>query len=58
MHADAMPDADRSTLARPDDVAARILTIVERGAAIPNGARLIASDFPKAGDLAALEEAS
>jgi len=58
MHADAMPDADRATLARPDDVAARILTIVERGAAIPNGARLIASDFPKAGDLAALEEAS
>ena len=30
MHADAVPDADRSTLARPDDVAARIVAILER----------------------------
>lgn len=47
MHADAMPEADRTTLARPSDVAVSILEIVkksERGE-IANGARLLASDF-------------
>jgi NAD(P)-dependent dehydrogenase (short-subunit alcohol dehydrogenase family) len=51
MHADALPDADRATLARPEDVAARIVRIIERSSAIANGARLIASEI-------ALEEAA
>lgn len=58
MHADAMPDADRATLAKPSDVAARILTIVKRGASIANGARLSASDFPVKEEAASLEKAS
>jgi NAD(P)-dependent dehydrogenase (short-subunit alcohol dehydrogenase family) len=44
MHADAMPDADRSTLARPENVAARIVTLL-RDRSIPNGARVAAADF-------------
>lgn len=46
MHADAIPDADRSTLARPADVAARIVTTVERDDLAPSGARVIASEVP------------
>ncbi len=42
MHADAVPDADRSTLQRPADVAARILQIIEDDARAPSGARLVA----------------
>jgi NAD(P)-dependent dehydrogenase (short-subunit alcohol dehydrogenase family) len=39
MHREALPDADVATLARPDDVAARILALLsdER---VPNGSRL------------------
>ena len=33
MHADAMPDADPSTLARPEDVAARLVALVAPAAA-------------------------
>jgi NAD(P)-dependent dehydrogenase (short-subunit alcohol dehydrogenase family) len=44
MHADALPDADPKTLARPADVAARIAAVIER-ADIPNGSRLIASEI-------------
>ncbi len=33
MHADAMPDADRSTLARPEDAAARIVETIENAEA-------------------------
>lgn len=40
MHADAMPEADRSTLARPADVAAKIVTIIQTVESIPNGSRL------------------
>lgn len=40
MHADAMPEADRATLQRPADVAARILALIESDA--PSGARLAA----------------
>jgi NAD(P)-dependent dehydrogenase (short-subunit alcohol dehydrogenase family) len=40
MHADAIPDADRSALARPDEVARRILEIIDRAVEIPNGHRL------------------
>lgn len=48
MHADAMPDADPSSLARPEDVAARIMTLLHRARELPNGARVLAADFPKA----------
>ena len=39
MHADAMPDADRSALARPEDVAARVMETIRHVDEIPNGAR-------------------
>lgn len=42
MHADAMPDADRSTLARPADVAARLMTLIRDVEALPNGSRIAA----------------
>jgi NAD(P)-dependent dehydrogenase (short-subunit alcohol dehydrogenase family) len=50
MHADAMPDADRATLARPADVAARLLTLIRTADAIPNGSRLAASELPAAAE--------
>ncbi|MFT3693282.1 MAG: SDR family oxidoreductase [Kofleriaceae bacterium] len=40
MHADAMPDADRATLQRPREVAARIVAMIEGNA--PSGSRLVA----------------
>ena len=40
MHADAMPDADPTTLPNPDDVAARILDIIQHAEDFPNGRRL------------------
>jgi NAD(P)-dependent dehydrogenase (short-subunit alcohol dehydrogenase family) len=40
MHADAVPDADPSTLADPADVAERVLRLVERAEVLLNGARL------------------
>jgi NAD(P)-dependent dehydrogenase (short-subunit alcohol dehydrogenase family) len=43
MHADAMPEADRSTLLDPDVVAARILRLVRSAGSVPNGARLEAA---------------
>lgn len=42
MHADAMPDADRATLARPADVAARFVSLIRTAETIPNGSRLVA----------------
>lgn len=39
MHAEALPDADRSALRRPDEVAERILRLLENADEIPNGAR-------------------
>ena len=51
MHADAMPDADRSVLARPSTVAARFMALI-RGSgaarAIPNGTRLSAGELETA----------
>ena len=38
MHADAVPDADRATLQRPADVAAKLVALVESGVA--SGARI------------------
>jgi len=43
MHSDAMPDADRSVLAKPGDVAKRIVRIVGRAEAFANAARVEAS---------------
>jgi NAD(P)-dependent dehydrogenase (short-subunit alcohol dehydrogenase family) len=43
MHADAMPDANRSALAKPDDVAMQILEIIKRAGGIPNGRRVVVS---------------
>lgn len=40
MHADAMPDADRATLARPADVAARLVALIRDAETVPNGSRL------------------
>jgi NAD(P)-dependent dehydrogenase (short-subunit alcohol dehydrogenase family) len=45
MHAEAMPDADPSTLADPHEVARRIAAILE-SPSLPNGARVRAADFP------------
>ena len=45
MHADAMPDADPTTLARPSEVAARLLTLLTTADTLSNGARLLAADF-------------
>jgi hypothetical protein len=39
MHADAIPDADRATLQRPADVAAKIVAMIS-SAAVNSGARL------------------
>jgi len=43
MHADAMPEADRASLARPDDVA-RIVADMIADDGIESGARLVAAD--------------
>lgn len=45
MHADAVPDADRATLQRPAEVAARIVAMIEDDAAAPSGARLVAPSW-------------
>jgi NAD(P)-dependent dehydrogenase (short-subunit alcohol dehydrogenase family) len=43
MHADAIPDADRATLADPADVARRVLWAISHAGDLPNGARVSAS---------------
>jgi NAD(P)-dependent dehydrogenase (short-subunit alcohol dehydrogenase family) len=43
MHRDALPDADPATLARPGDVAERLVTLVERAEAVPSGSRVEAA---------------
>jgi NAD(P)-dependent dehydrogenase (short-subunit alcohol dehydrogenase family) len=45
MHADAIPDADRATLQRPADVAARIVQMIEDDARATSGARLAAPNW-------------
>jgi NAD(P)-dependent dehydrogenase (short-subunit alcohol dehydrogenase family) len=42
MHAAAMPEADPDTLARPEDVASRILGVIRNPQHWQNGARLCA----------------
>jgi NAD(P)-dependent dehydrogenase (short-subunit alcohol dehydrogenase family) len=44
MHADAIPNADPATLAKPPDVARRILEVIQQGKRIPNGSRVILSE--------------
>ncbi|HEY1812526.1 MAG TPA: SDR family oxidoreductase [Kofleriaceae bacterium] len=43
MHADAMPDADRASLQRPGEVAAKIVAMIESDAA--SGSRLVAPSW-------------
>jgi len=45
MHADAVPDADRATLQRPADVAARIVQMIEDDERAKSGARLTAPSW-------------
>ena len=45
MHADAIPDADKATLERPDRVAERIVAMIEKAHGIDPGARLVAADW-------------
>jgi NAD(P)-dependent dehydrogenase (short-subunit alcohol dehydrogenase family) len=45
MHATAMPDAERSSLERPELVAERIVQMIEQPARAQNGARLIAAQW-------------
>jgi NAD(P)-dependent dehydrogenase (short-subunit alcohol dehydrogenase family) len=48
MHAEAMPEADPAALADPDDVAARIVSLVRRSDALESGARIEAARIPEA----------
>jgi NAD(P)-dependent dehydrogenase (short-subunit alcohol dehydrogenase family) len=48
MHADAMPEADPSTLARPADVARHLAAIIAASDSTANGARLEAARFGSA----------
>jgi NAD(P)-dependent dehydrogenase (short-subunit alcohol dehydrogenase family) len=45
MHAAAIPEADRATLARPAAVAAKLVEMIEDAKRAPNGARLAASSW-------------
>jgi NAD(P)-dependent dehydrogenase (short-subunit alcohol dehydrogenase family) len=46
MHAEAIPDADRSSLADPADVAARIVAVIAAEDRLaPTGTRLVAPHF-------------
>lgn len=44
MHADAIPNADPATLAKPRDAARRILEVIQQRKRIPNGSRLVLSE--------------
>jgi NAD(P)-dependent dehydrogenase (short-subunit alcohol dehydrogenase family) len=48
MHLDALPESDRSSLARPSDVAAKIVKTLENIEEIRSGSRILASDWRKA----------
>jgi short-subunit dehydrogenase len=45
MHADAMPDADRTTLADPAQVARRIVEMVVHAESLASGARIVAASW-------------
>lgn len=48
MHADALPSADPATLLHPATVARRIVALVRRVEALPNGARVEAAQYAEA----------
>jgi NAD(P)-dependent dehydrogenase (short-subunit alcohol dehydrogenase family) len=48
MHAAAMPDADRASLARPDEAASRVAEIIASSESIASGSRVDASTWRKA----------
>lgn len=56
MHADAMPDADRTTLARPDAVADALVALVAEAERHPSGARFVVRRPEADGRLAAARE--
>lgn len=45
MHADALPEADPAALADPDEVAARLLAILDDPARAPAGSRVVAAQW-------------
>jgi NAD(P)-dependent dehydrogenase (short-subunit alcohol dehydrogenase family) len=45
MHADAVPEADPATLADPDEVAGRIIALLEDSEGAPSGARVVAAKW-------------
>jgi NAD(P)-dependent dehydrogenase (short-subunit alcohol dehydrogenase family) len=45
MHADAIPDADTATLGKPEDVAGRIVALLEDLEGAPSGARVVAAKW-------------
>lgn len=49
MHADAMPEADRTTLASPMDVAARVVDIIAAPGVVASGARVVAGAWTGVG---------
>jgi NAD(P)-dependent dehydrogenase (short-subunit alcohol dehydrogenase family) len=55
MHADAVPDADRSALLDPDVVAARLVRILGAAESLPNGARIEAAAWADGTDPLARE---
>lgn len=57
MHAAAMPDADPATLARPDAVAASIVSMLGDAEGAPSGARLSAPEWSVTPEIATLEQA-
>jgi NAD(P)-dependent dehydrogenase (short-subunit alcohol dehydrogenase family) len=48
MHADAVPGADRAALADPDEMARRIVSLVERAETLPSGSRIELSRIAEA----------
>ncbi len=45
MHADAMPEADPSTLPTPESVAEKIVAMIKQSGRIASGSRLVAADW-------------
>ena len=45
MHADAMPEADPTTLERPERIAEKLIGMIEHADAIEPGARIVASEW-------------
>ena len=53
MHADAVPDADRASLADPARVAKRLLGVIVSSEAVPSGSRIELASFPEGATAAA-----